>query len=190
MTSPESPAGSTTLLLLNGLPASGKSTLAAAWCDRRPLSLRLDVDVVRGLLGDWLSDPGAAGLAARRLALAMATSQLSAGMDVCVPQFLARPEFGVALAGVAESTGARFVEVVLELDPAALTQRFADRTEDHGARALQAADADPAGHLRRHAERFAEYLTVRATDPRPPLRLSATGSTTDQLRRLDDLLLG
>ena len=64
------------LVLLNGPPASGKSTIAQRFIDARPLSLNLDidvdVDVVRGMLGGWLVDPSTAGLTARSLALAMA----------------------------------------------------------------------------------------------------------------------
>jgi len=81
------------LLLINGLPGSGKSTLAARYVADRALALCLDVDVVRGLLGDWQEHPHDAGLLARRLALAMARVALREGRDVVVPQFLARPQF-------------------------------------------------------------------------------------------------
>lgn len=38
----------TRLLLINGLPGTGKSTLASRYCADRPLSVCLDIDVVRG----------------------------------------------------------------------------------------------------------------------------------------------
>jgi predicted kinase len=41
------------LILLNGPPSSGKSTLARRWVLGHPLALNLDIDVVRGLLGAW-----------------------------------------------------------------------------------------------------------------------------------------
>ncbi|MDP2289881.1 MAG: hypothetical protein Q8M22_01745 [Actinomycetota bacterium] len=104
------------LILLNGPPASGKSTLAAALVARRPLALNLDIDLVRGSLGQWRSTPGDAGLAARRLALAMAGTHLGFGHDVIVPQFLAREEFIDQLAVAAVTAEARFVEVALLLD--------------------------------------------------------------------------
>ena len=104
------------LVLVNGPPASGKSTIAARLVAVRPLALDLDIDVVRGLLGAWLDDPTTAGRAARALALSMAQTHLSAGHDVVVPQFLGRIEFITELESVAAQTGARFVEIGLVVD--------------------------------------------------------------------------
>lgn len=123
------------LILLNGVPAAGKSTLARHWIARHPLALSLDLDVVRSLLGASLDDPTAAGTRARALGLAMAGDHLVAGHDVIVPQFLGRPEFVAQLAAIAARSGASFVEVLLEVDPAEAERRFAERS---------AAGADPA----------------------------------------------
>lgn len=80
----------TRLILINGAPGSGKSTLARMLVDQHPLALLLDIDTLRGQLGRWSDDPPAAGMAARRLALAMIRIHLVAGHDVVVPQFLFR----------------------------------------------------------------------------------------------------
>ncbi len=77
----------TRLILINGAPGSGKSTLARMLVDEQPLALLLDIDTLRGQLGQWSDDPVAAGMAARRLALAMIHTHLVAGHDVVVPQF-------------------------------------------------------------------------------------------------------
>ena len=102
-----------TLVLLNGPPASGKSTIAARLVAERPLALNLDIDVVRSLLGDWKARPPEAGIAVRRLALVMAREHLGSGHDVIVPQFLAKAEFIDQLADSAGSIGAEFVEIAL-----------------------------------------------------------------------------
>jgi predicted kinase len=94
------------LVLLNGPPASGKSTIAQRFVDARPLSLNLDIDVVRGTLGDRLDNPSTAGLTARSLALVMAETHLAAGRDVIVPQFLGHTDFIGQLANAAERSGA------------------------------------------------------------------------------------
>lgn len=81
------------LVLLNGPPASGKSTIAALLVATRTLALNLDMDVVRGALGGWADLPHESGLAARRLAIAMAAAHLGHGHDVVVPQLLASDTF-------------------------------------------------------------------------------------------------
>lgn len=116
------------LILLNGPPASGKSTLAARLVAARPLALNLDIDAVRNALGGWLDQPEASGLAARRLALAMATTHLCDGHDVVVPQLLAVDTFAVQLQQAAEQAGARFVEVALIVDRDAMVNAFEARS--------------------------------------------------------------
>lgn len=116
------------LVLLNGPPASGKSTIAALLVAARPLALNLDVDAVRGALGAWSEQPHESGLAARRLALAMCTAHLTAGHDVVVPQLVARDTFVLELEAVAAQVGARFVEVALMVDREEMLRAFAARS--------------------------------------------------------------
>ena len=117
-----------TLVLLNGPPACGKSTIAARLVAERPLALNLDIDVVRSLLGDWKARSSEAGVAVRRLALAMAREHLGSGNDVIVPQFLARAEFIDQLADSAGSTGAEFVEIALMISRADAVAAFERRS--------------------------------------------------------------
>lgn len=115
------------LILLNGAPASGKSTLARAWAERHgaELPLAIDVDVVRSMLGGWQAEPVAAGLAARALSLAAIRTQLAAGRDVVVPQYLRRPEF---IDQLREAAGASaFLECVLVVDAPEAARRFEGR---------------------------------------------------------------
>lgn len=93
------------------------------------MTLDLDVDVVRALLGGWRAQPMDAGVAARRLALAMAATHLNEGHDVIVPQFLAREQFLDHLAATAEHSGARFVEVALMVTRDRAIEAFRRRSE-------------------------------------------------------------
>jgi predicted kinase len=115
------------LILLNGPPASGKSTLAERLVSLRPLALNLDIDLVRGQLGGWLDQPAVAGLAARALAISMINTHLGAGYDVVVPQLLARPDFIEQLEGVAVAAGAEFVEIALDVTKDVAISAFEER---------------------------------------------------------------
>jgi predicted kinase len=156
------------LVLVNGPPASGKSTVAERLVATRPLALNLDIDLVRHQLGGWLDQPSEAGLAARALAVAMARTHLAAGHDVVVPQFLARAEFIGELEAVASQSGARFVEVGLVVDRATALDAFAERrvgaTADAHADAAALVDRstaeDPLGDM---YDRYEALLATRPT---------------------------
>jgi predicted kinase len=156
------------LVLLNGPPASGKSTIARRLTEVRPLSLCLDVDVVRGLLGDWLRSPTEAGLAARSLAIAMARTHLEAGHDVIVPQFLGRAEFIEQLEALARGTGVAFVEIALAVDRDRSRQAFAERSatpteaihRDAAALVASSPSPDPLGEM---FDRYDDLVERRAS---------------------------
>jgi predicted kinase len=128
------------LILLNGLPGSGKSTLAARYAADHPLTLALDIDDLRRMLGGWLERPRDAGLVARRMAIELARLQLGEGRDVVVPQFLGRPDFVDALAELCATEGADFVEIVLRSaagdDEARFRSRLAETPAHHDATVL------------------------------------------------------
>jgi predicted kinase len=115
------------LILINGAPGSGKSTLARMYADAHPLTLALDIDVVRAMLGGWLDQPTEAGLIARGMAVEMARVQLTAGRDVLVPQFLGRVDFIIELEQLCQQVGADFVELALLGSPEDATHRFVQR---------------------------------------------------------------
>ena len=78
------------LILLNGPPGCGKSTLAQMFVHEHPLALNLDIDRLRGQIGQWRARSHESGLLARQLALAMAGIHLASGHDVVIPQYVAR----------------------------------------------------------------------------------------------------
>lgn len=115
------------LLLLNGAPGCGKSTIAARLAARRPLALALEIDTLKHSLGGWDGDLHAAGLQARRLALALARQHLLDGHDVVIGQYLAHTAFLEQLEDLAAQCGARFVEAAMVLDSPHLAQRLVAR---------------------------------------------------------------
>lgn len=120
------------LVLINGAPGSGKSTVTHRLAQDRSLDLALDVDAVKHALGQWDTNMTTAGYHARRLALAIVAAQLDSGHDVYIGQFLARTEFIEQLQSAAESWSATFVEVILIADKGVLRHRLAHRSVHPG----------------------------------------------------------
>jgi predicted kinase len=132
------------LLLINGAPGVGKSTLAARYADEHPLALIIDIDAIRTHLGQW-AEIEESRLVARDLAFALAREHLTNGHDVVVPQYLGRPEFRERLALLASERGVPFVEVVLTDDADRITQRFRGRRAEHARSGAEHPEGELAG---------------------------------------------
>jgi hypothetical protein len=81
--------------------------MAQTLAQEEAMTLALDVDVIKHSLGRWDEDPSASGLHARRLSLALAEGQLSAGYGVVLGQYLARTQFIEDLAALAQRLDVR-----------------------------------------------------------------------------------
>ena len=137
------------LILLNGPPGCGKSTVAQLFVADHPLALSLDIDRVRGLLGRWREQATRAGVLARAMSLAMAHTHLSAGYDVVVPQYLGDIAFIQQVERTARQVGAAFHELVLLDSKDNSVRRFLTRSAATGLPAHQEAQEmlDRAGGL-------------------------------------------
>ena len=124
------------LLVVNGAPAVGKTTLAHRYATDQPLALVVDVDLLRTHLGGW-QERDESKMIARDLAIALARAHLAAGHDVLVPQYVGRPEFLDRLRALAADAGTDYLELVLTDAPQRIVERFRAR------RAALATDGAP-----------------------------------------------
>ena len=115
------------LVLINGVPGSGKSTAAQAVAASRPMALALDIDQLKHSMGDWANRLEQSGIQARKVALAAIAQHLDDGYDVVLGQFLAKPYFPADLADCAQAHGAQFTEILLDLPADAIQARLAGR---------------------------------------------------------------
>ena len=163
------------LIHLNGPSRVGKSTLARWYIDQHPGTLRLDLDVLVGLIGGWQNDFSATLDLARDHGRALATRHLQAGYDVVFPQLVTvhdqAPDPG--LEKTAHEAGAAYVEVALLVDDAEYLQRLHGKqpTNEIEARIqtwLEDPDSDLADRVREH---FDAYLADRPDS----IRIDTTG---------------
>jgi predicted kinase len=152
------------LLLLNGPPGVGKSTLARRWAEDRPGTLCLDVDVLRGLVGGAAGRFRETGEVVRSLALAMVTTHVRGGRDVVLPQYLGLTGELGRFEQAARDGGAAFTHVVLMDDEDASVRRFGARGDDgwHGEVRRIVADGGGETLLRAMHERLREVLAERS----------------------------
>ncbi len=114
------------LILLNGMPGAGKSTLAARYLADHAGILCVEADLLRAWIG---GAPADLAEATRRLSLAMAAAHLASGRDVVVPQLVARVDQVERFEQVAHDAGAELVEVVLH--GSVVEARVPDEALDH-----------------------------------------------------------
>jgi len=129
------------------------------------LALLLDLDTLRAQLGDWRSDPTAAGIRTRRLALAAARAQLELGGDVVVPQFLRRGELIEQFRELAGATGARFVLVALVSSAQEAAGRFGARSGSEDPNHRDAAHLQGAAGAAPIEELYADMLAMLSGFP-------------------------
>lgn len=154
------------LILVNGPPASGKSTLARRYVSDHDRASLVEIDVLRMTLPNWEEDE-ASRLVARDMAGAAVVEHLGAGSDVIMPQYFGRLGYISLLENMAREHGATFIEVILAIDARLAIERFRSRRqayaglgERHPERDI--ADAEAESFILDAVDRLSRLPNVRA----------------------------
>jgi predicted kinase len=101
------------LILLNGNPGMGKTTLAQRYVDEHPMALNLDIDNIWIMMGQWQQSRPQSDILKRKYAHAIAAMHLAEGYDVIVPNLIESVDQYEAFAQIAGANNAVLKEVVL-----------------------------------------------------------------------------
>jgi len=175
------------LVVLNGPPAVGKTTLARRYSDDHPLALVVDVDHLRSQLGQWQTVEESK-VVARDLAAALVREHLGAGFDVLVPQYLGRPEFLRRLEQVATDADTVFVEIVLTDDTERITERFRARRAELATTGAAHPEADLADDAVEDSLRASNAQLLHDAAARGARVISVAGGPEAAYRSLRDAL--
>ncbi len=153
------------LIVINGMPGVGKSTLARRFAADHPGTLVCDIDLLRTYIGGWRDDFIGAGARIRPAALGLIRGYLSESGDVVLPQLFARVSELERFERAARDAGAEFVEVMLEAAGDDALRRFHARDDgsDPWHPVVREIVAQSGGdeHLRAYATQLAELLARR-----------------------------
>jgi len=117
------------LIILNGSPAAGKSTVAKKLHESMPFSLLADVDVWRKLVGAWQENRSESLKLAYVFTVAAVDSYLGTGHDVIVDKAILSDADGVldALVAAGKKHNAEVYEFILTADRDVIRKRADER---------------------------------------------------------------
>ncbi len=120
------------LIILNGSPAIGKSTIAQKYIDNHPMALKLDIDQIWFMLGQWQASRPRSNDQKMKLAYVMAGTHLQDGYDVIIAQHLDNVSYYKIFESIVRASGADMYEVLLHAPVQDAIERCMERGRASG----------------------------------------------------------
>jgi predicted kinase len=117
-------------VVINGLPGSGKSTIARRLVATRPGWFLLDIDVLRTFIGGWSRDFAESGRVVRPIAQGIISEVVASGGVVVVPQLFFEVDDFLGFARKAQDAGGEVLHVVVDVPAAECWRRLHARPSD------------------------------------------------------------
>jgi predicted kinase len=130
------------LIVLNGFPASGKTTIAKKYIAEHSMALSIEADAMVDNIGDWSNHKEEVRQLTFELTKSMAQTYLPSGHDVVLPYFVTTIEEAEEFESIAIACGADYHEFVLYNERADAIVRLLKRGKWGGASSPSLSDKD------------------------------------------------
>lgn len=155
------------LILLNGNPGMGKTTLAERYARDHPMALNLDIDNIWIMMGGWDSPGSDSSRLKWKYAYVIAGMHLAEDYDVIIPQLMEATEQYEAFERIARVNKAALKEVVLlsTCDDAIERCKARARSQGHSAGFRPGGILDRGGREKKLASMFKNVAEATAQRP-------------------------